>query len=51
MPETQQLSIFSIFNSFLVCVKKLLQLMFLEEKQDVKRLYEGLYERLGENIL
>ena len=49
--ESDHLNIFAIFNSFLVCIKKLLQLMFMEEKQDVKKLYDGLYDRLGENIL
>ena len=49
--KTQKFSIFVVFDSFMICVKKVLQLLFLEKKDEAQKLYDSLFERLGEAVL
>lgn len=49
--ENQNFSIFVIFDSFILCIKKVLQLLFIEKKKDAHKLYFSLYDRLGESVL
>jgi hypothetical protein len=49
--NNQSFSIFVIFDSFLVCIKKVLQLLFIDKKKEAEKLNASLYDRLGESVL
>jgi hypothetical protein len=43
-------SIFMIHESFMVCISKVLNLLFMEKSLNSRKLYNEMFERLGEGI-
>lgn len=44
-------SVYHVLESFMGCVIKVLQLLFIERKEESRQLYETVFDRLGESVL
>lgn len=49
-PAASASSIFMIHESFMVCISKVLNLLFMEKSLNSRKLYNEMFERLGEGI-
>lgn len=44
-------NVYHVLESFMGCVMKVLQLLFIEKKDEANDLYESIFDRLGESVL